>query len=468
MHGDAEALAHRVDDVGRRARAAPETHSRTPRERVGGRGGRRRARATRRSTAGTAATTVTPSRAHARRASRPDGSGRRATRPRPRCNARPSTTLRPKTWKNGSTPSATSSAVDAQPGVRLHLFEVREQRTVREHRGLRRARRARGEQQHREIVGVACDGRGRAAAVARFGVEHQQRRCAASARAVARRAAVGVLGGRDEERGRDDPRARARAPARARRVERHRDRARRQRREVGGHERGLVAGDDRDPVAGARPCRPSTACAPRDPCARARRGSPDRRRRRAPADRESLPRPPSSAVDEVHRLRRLRKTITALGGAAEDRSELDDELGDRGEEDHERAGRTRVACSVAPPHRCAPGARRDERERAARAQLQLRRGGLAVVGEGAARRTSRRSAASSDGLASANAWAQRARRPVSPMRISIVSPGAAPSSVSVAGSDVELAVAEAVDPEHLGLRSAPSSTFGQRQDRRRQ
>ena len=49
-------------------------------------------------------------------ASRPDGSGRRATRPRPPCNARPSTTFSPKTWKSGSTPSATSSASMRRPG----------------------------------------------------------------------------------------------------------------------------------------------------------------------------------------------------------------------------------------------------------------------------------------------------------------------------------------------------------------
>ncbi len=114
---------------------------------------------------------------------------------------------------------------DAQSGVRLHLLDVREQRAVREHGGLRRAGRARGEQQDREIVG-AWSRRERlgVAVVGRCELVDDDHRNFPLQRIVGRfvgtgragRGAageVGVGGGREHEHG--CRRRRARGPARA-------------------------------------------------------------------------------------------------------------------------------------------------------------------------------------------------------------------------------------------------------------
>ena len=86
-----------------------------------------------------------------RRASRPDGSDRRAPRTRPRA-ARDRARRSGRTRGRAGARRARRRPVDPQTGVRLHLLDVREQRTVREHRRLRRAGGARGEQEDREIA----------------------------------------------------------------------------------------------------------------------------------------------------------------------------------------------------------------------------------------------------------------------------------------------------------------------------
>ena len=78
----------------------------------------------------------------------------------PACRPTPSATLSPNTWKNGSAREPDVVGADRQPGVRLHLADVRGEVPVREHRGARRAGRARGEEQHREL-GVVALGLGR-------------------------------------------------------------------------------------------------------------------------------------------------------------------------------------------------------------------------------------------------------------------------------------------------------------------
>jgi hypothetical protein len=95
---------------------------------------------------------------------------------------------------------------DAQSRVRLHLFEICAQGTVREHRRLRRARSSRGEEQHREIVGGALDGCHRLAGKIRHvaGVVHEQRNGGLALSARASRE-VGIRGRRHDERGRDHP-----------------------------------------------------------------------------------------------------------------------------------------------------------------------------------------------------------------------------------------------------------------------
>ncbi len=143
------------------------------------------------------------------------------------------------------------------------------------------------------VVGFACDGFGRAAAVARFRVEHQQRGAPIGAR---RRPspAVRVFGGRDEERGLDLRELPRQLLGGRKRIERHRNCTHRQRRKVCSDEGRFVVGNDRHPIADAhvlteqrvRPC---------DPGAELAVASPVRRRPRAPVDPASHAAAASSA-----------------------------------------------------------------------------------------------------------------------------------------------------------------------------
>ena len=90
----------------------------------------------------------------------------------------PSTTLSPKMWNSGSTPSTTSSGALRPAGVGLALLEVGEQVAVGEHRRLRRAGRAAREDEHGEVVGGR--GRRRGDRLARPGGRRAARRPASS------------------------------------------------------------------------------------------------------------------------------------------------------------------------------------------------------------------------------------------------------------------------------------------------
>ena len=67
--------------------------------------------------------------------------------------------------------------MQSQPRMRLHLFEIREQRAVRQDCGFRSAGRSRGEQQHGRIVFVARDERRCSCGRLGLGRKHCQRRC---------------------------------------------------------------------------------------------------------------------------------------------------------------------------------------------------------------------------------------------------------------------------------------------------
>ena len=148
---------------------------------------------------------------------------------------------------------------DAQPGVTLQLFQIREQRSVREHRGLRRTGRARGEQQHREVVGAARDRRTSVLRVAHLGVDHQHRWRGGGARRSSS-GAIGVFRRRDQQRGRGDLQL-TRELVRGRRgIERHGCPARRKGPEIRRHERGLVAREQRDAIPHVDAGREQIAC----------------------------------------------------------------------------------------------------------------------------------------------------------------------------------------------------------------
>ena len=140
---------------------------------------------------------------------------------------------------------------DAQPGMRLHLLEVREQRTVRQHRGFGRARGAHGEEQHREVALGPLDRRepfGRQLRLV-VGIEDEQRHRGRALHAGAARE-IGVGRRRDQQRGLHHGEL-ARELERGRgAVDRHGDAARDEHRQVGDHERGVVPREDHDPGAG--------------------------------------------------------------------------------------------------------------------------------------------------------------------------------------------------------------------------
>ena len=258
----------------------------------------------------------------------------------PACSASPSTTFKPYTWKSGSTPSATSVAVDPQPGMRLHLLDVREQRAVREHRGLGRARGAGGEQQHREIGRVLrCELGGRAGRGETVDDDHRdfvlQDSSEDSSRrdrywATARRARSAMRPDASTRRGSTASSSRRELVRRRPDVQRHRDRARRERPEVRGDERGLVPGDDRHPVARGRALGhrrgDGRRLAPRARRrSRRRAGQRDavgfgrRRCRAAPSARFTVPEATRAAVRPTPRRRRLASEAESPGATSRSR-----------------------------------------------------------------------------------------------------------------------------------------------------
>ena len=139
---------------------------------------------------------------------------------------------------------------DAQAGVRLHLLEVREQRSVREHRGFRRAGRTRGEQQHREIARVAIDRHERIGRelIGLLGVVDHRRDVRRALRAGPARE-VGERRGGHDDRGFDDGKLAGQLERRRRRVDGDGDAAGGQGREVDVDEGELVPRQDHDALS---------------------------------------------------------------------------------------------------------------------------------------------------------------------------------------------------------------------------
>ena len=131
---------------------------------------------------------------------------------------------------------------EPEPGVVLHLRDVRREVAVREHRRLRRARGARREEQDRDVVGGAVDASDRRCIQL---VEVDRDDVGARRRQHRRRRS-----GREREARRDRGQLATELARRCRRVERHGDRADVERCEVRGDERGVVARPDRDAVTG--------------------------------------------------------------------------------------------------------------------------------------------------------------------------------------------------------------------------
>ncbi len=105
---------------------------------------------------GTPATTLT--RRSATSASAAAGSNRSTrTVAAPAASETPRTTLRPNTWKHGSTPRLTSAGVEREAGVVLDLLDVGGQAAVGELGGAGRPGGPGGEEQHRDVVGGPVD-----------------------------------------------------------------------------------------------------------------------------------------------------------------------------------------------------------------------------------------------------------------------------------------------------------------------
>ena len=198
----------------------------------------------------------------------------------PACRPTPSATLRPNTWKNGSAASPTSSDRTAQTRMALHLADVRGEVPVREHRGARRARGARREEQHRELGVVALDLGGHAAHRRRGSVDGD--RAGEVERALRRRA-------RTAARARCDPRGLCRraptpAPAGSAGPRPRRPTARRGTTVTNVD---VVVAGDRDPVAGPDPEAGQAPAPPGRRAPGARRTRPSGRPRSAPPRRGS-------------------------------------------------------------------------------------------------------------------------------------------------------------------------------------
>ena len=273
---DAEAVAERLGALDRAARPRPTPRAARSANVTGDASVVRAARGSAANIVGTPATIVTRVRADELGGARPRRSGRAAPSVMPACSPTPSADVQAEDVEERQRARGRRRpAPTCSPGCALDLADVRGEVPVREHRGARRARGARREEQHRELVVVALDlGRHRLA-----GVEVALRRTAPGSSSSS-----SVPG----------PHTSSRAPTRCawpastaggrERVERDRDGTGPERAEVGGHEGDVVVAGDRHPIAG-----------PDRPGGQARRpvGRPAPRARRTRRTGPPRPAPPS-------------------------------------------------------------------------------------------------------------------------------------------------------------------------------